>query len=185
MIRDVLGNRLKAFLILLGLGLLLVALFFFGMVLTVIRDRVMDTPIGEWGYRYVQIAATMLVNGLVFATLYKVLPRPSVHWLHALGGGAFVTLVWELGRLVLAYIIVRSNYGAYGVIGAFMAMMVWVYYASTLLFLGRKWCKCLDTSAMECLATHRPVKPRRIHPHRKRDLTHPSFRCTRHIRHVR
>jgi membrane protein len=143
-VRDVLGNRLKAFLLLLGLGLLLLGLFFFGMVLSFIRDQTHELPLGDLGYRYAQIVGTMFVNAIVFATLYKVLPRPVVAWRHAMGGGVFVSIVWELGRQVLAYLIVRSNYGAYGVVGAFMAMMVWVYYASILLFLGAQMVQVLD-----------------------------------------
>ncbi len=142
-IREVLGNRLKAFLILLALGLLLIALFFSNMALAVVHQRAMESELGAWGWRKLQWPLTISINTLVFACLYKTLPRPSVFWLHALGGGVFVAVVWELGRQVLAYAIVQSNYGAYGVVGAFMAMMVWVYYASILLFLGAQMVQVL------------------------------------------
>lgn len=142
-VRDLLTNRLKAFLVLLGLGLLLVCLFFANMVLNIVRERMVETPLSNWGFSYLQVAGTMVVDALVFATLYKVLPRCSVRWGHALVGGAFVSAVWEGGRQLLALFIVHSNYGAYGVIGAFLAVMVWVYYASILLFLGAQMVQVL------------------------------------------
>ncbi len=133
---DVLTNRLKAFLVLLALGLLIVILFFAGIVFTVVRDWASHHHMNISGWDELQTPITIAINALVFASLYKILPRPSVRWPHALVGGAFVALVWEVGRRMLAYVIGRANYSTYGVIGAFLAMMVWVYYASTLLFLG-------------------------------------------------
>lgn len=140
---NLLTNRLKAFLLLLGLGILVVMLFFANMALTIARDHTVETAWSTWGFRWLQILGTMAINALVFAALYKVLPEAKVHWRHALAGGSCVALVWEVGRQVLAFIIVRSNYGAYGVIGAFLAVMVWVYYASILLFLGAQMVQVL------------------------------------------
>lgn len=142
-ILDLLTNRLKALLVLVGLGIVLVLLFFANMALSVARQHMVETPLSNWGFGWLQFLAMMLINALVFATLYKVLPHAAVRWRDALAGGVFVSIVWEIGRQVLAYFIVRSNYGAYGVIGAFLAVMVWVYYASILLFLGAQMVQVL------------------------------------------
>jgi membrane protein len=40
--------------------------------------------------------------------------------------------------------VIAAKYSsAYGVLGSFIAMMVWVYYASTVLFLGAEFVKVL------------------------------------------
>jgi membrane protein len=140
---DVLTNRLKGFLVLLGLGLLVVMLFFVGIALSIVRAWATAHRLWLEEWDSLQTPATALINALVFSTLYKVLPRPKVRWTHALAGGVFAASIWEIGRLLLGYVVTKANYSTYGVIGAFLAMMVWVYYASSLLFLGAQFVQVL------------------------------------------
>ncbi|HWC88066.1 MAG TPA: hypothetical protein VG433_00360, partial [Pirellulales bacterium] len=44
-------------------------------------------------------------------------------------------------RQVLAVMVIGGRYSAYGVVGTFIAMMVWVYYAAAVLFLGAEFVK--------------------------------------------
>ena len=45
-------------------------------------------------------------------------------------------LAWWLGQLGLQWVLVGDHYSAYGVVGAFMGILVWLYYSSAALFLG-------------------------------------------------
>jgi membrane protein len=48
-------------------------------------------------------------------------------------------VVWEIGRMILAAFLIGNKYSAYGVVGSFIAVMLWIYYASTVVFLGAEY----------------------------------------------
>ena len=92
----------------------------------------------------IEFVAGIAFHTTVFTILYKTLPKAEVMWRHAFTGGLWVATVWEIGRLAMAYIIAGRNYTPYGVVGSFIAIMVWVYYASSLLFLGAQFVEVLE-----------------------------------------
>lgn len=83
-----------------------------------------------------QVATGVVLNVLLFMLLFKTVPKVRIAWLHALCGGIFVACTWEAGRQVLSHFVVNRGVTAYGVVGSFIAMMIWVYYASSLVLLG-------------------------------------------------
>ena len=40
---------------------------------------------------------------------------------------------------MLAAFVIGNKYSAYGVVGSFIAIMLWVYYGSTVLFFGAEY----------------------------------------------
>jgi membrane protein len=140
---QVLIYRLKAFVMLLALGVLVLASFLVGMGLSAVASSVPDSAWAETGWRWAQHGAIVLVNTLVFTLVFKAIPRTRIWWRHALPGGLLVAIIWEIGRQVLALFVIGTRYSAYGLIGTFIAIMVWVYYASMALFLGGEFVKTL------------------------------------------
>jgi len=135
-LRNALWHRLRAFLILFGLGILIFAAFLAGVFLVGFRAWATHLPSGLLGWQVLQWLVSAVFNALVFSLLYKTIPKAPVAWYQALVGGTLVALAWQLGSQVLAYIVVARDYTAYGVVGSFIALMVWVYCASSLIFLG-------------------------------------------------
>ncbi len=143
-IRRVIGGRLKAFLILCALGLVMVGALVLGIWLSALH---------RWADRYQELGTAwesfeflvgVAFHTIVFTLLYKLLPKSKVRWANALVGGLWVAAIWEVGRLTMAYILVGRNYTPYGVVGSFIAIMVWVYYASSLTFLGAQFVEVLE-----------------------------------------
>ena len=58
-------------------------------------------------------------------------------------GGLFVSLVWLLGQRLLVRFLIGPGYTAYGIVGSFIAVMIWVYYVSVILFLGAELVEAL------------------------------------------
>ena len=82
-------------------------------------------------------AASLLVYVVGFALMFRFLPDRRVRWRLALLGGALTALLFMLGRAVIAWYLERAPSGAaYGTMGALMLTMLWVYYASMILFAG-------------------------------------------------
>lgn len=137
-IRNALWNRLKAFLTLLGLGVVVIVAFVADVTLTAFRN---------WGesehfywtsslFPWLHVVMSLLLNALVFSIVFKMIPRVSVRWRDAGIGGAVVAVVWQIGSQIMSHFLVGGRYTAYGVVGSFIIMMLWVYCASILLFLG-------------------------------------------------
>ena len=135
-LRLILFQRLAGFLMLLALGGLIVAAFAGGLVISAVGAYADQLPLGRPGWRLAQALLSIGVDTLIFAVIYKVLPKPHVCWQDALAGALFSAFVWEIGRLVLAAVLAGQTFSAYGVVGAFIALMAWIYYACTIFFIG-------------------------------------------------
>lgn len=156
-IRAALVDRLVAFLMLLGIGLLLLAVFVANLVLSGVQRYVEVLPGGHTLWNLSQTGFTLLLYTLLFALIYRVIPRPRVHWIDALHGGFWVALVWQLGQRLLAQFVIGEKYSAYGVVGSFIAIMLWTYYASAVIFLGAEFVQALCAARKE--RSGQPAKP--------------------------
>jgi membrane protein len=118
-----------------GVFLLLVSLIV-NAVLTFVGHWLELLPAGNTLWWFVNSAFNLVALTLIFALLLKYLPQTNVAW-HDVWLGAFVTAVlWSLLQFGIAYYIAFSSYSKYGPVGAIMALVVWVYLSSQVLFFG-------------------------------------------------
>jgi membrane protein len=144
-VRTVLYDRLWAFLMLMAVGALLLGLFIANVILTGVRPRIEHAlPVGVAIGGWAQFLFTTTTNALLFAVIYKVLPKVAIPWRDALSGGLLVSLVWILGQRLLVTFLIGSSYTAYGIVGSFIAVMIWLYYVSAILFLGAEFVEALS-----------------------------------------
>jgi len=138
-IKRALRQRLVAFLMLAGLGLLMVAVFAAGMVTSMVRPIAGRFPGGGIAWSLVQISLSMALNWGLFTVIYKALPKVKVRWSEAARGGLVAAVLWEAARQLLALLLAGSRYSAYGVIGSLIILMLWIYVAVSVLFLGAEY----------------------------------------------
>lgn len=148
-IRGILLDRFRAFLMLLGLGLGVIAAFVLSMALSAFTKFTSPwLPIPPALWNAATLAVAVGLNWLLFTAVYKVLPKARVRWSEAARGGLLASVIWEIGRRVLAALVIGSNYTVYGVVGAFIAVLLWVYYALATLFFGAEYvqviCRACD-----------------------------------------
>jgi len=140
-VRRVVFHRGMAFVMLLGLGVILIAVQVAGVALAAaaeFSDSVLPGANRVWNYG--QMAFPFVVNTAIFTLVYRFLPKTRVAWKEAAQGGLFAGIAWEIGRQVLTHFLVGTKYSsAYGVVGSFIAVMLWIYYAVTILFLGAEY----------------------------------------------
>jgi membrane protein len=134
--RNVLFTRLRAFLMLLGVGVIVLATFGANMALSWMSRYTDQLPMGAFVLHLMQLGLSAFLNGLMFTLIYRVIPKRHVPWKQAIGGGLVAGIAWEIGRQLLAFLIVGKSYTAYGVIGSFIVLMLWFYYASVVLLFG-------------------------------------------------
>ena len=154
-IRNMLIDRLRAFLMLSSLGGALVVVFIANLALTSIRAYTVDLlPYANTLYSLLQFLVSVVLNSLVLGAIYKWLPKAPVRWREALQGGLLVALCWEAGRWALASFVIGTRLSsAYGNIGAFIALLLWVYYAAPVIFFGAEYvqtiCRRCEPSSHE------------------------------------
>ncbi|MBN2579705.1 MAG: YihY/virulence factor BrkB family protein [Pirellulales bacterium] len=135
--------RLRAFLMLLGTGVLVLTALGAGVAASTLRALTADLPGGRGIWILAQIALSLALFGLSFTFIYKVLPKVSVRWSEAARGGLLAALLWEVTRQLLTLFLVGEKYTAYGIIGSLIALMLWIYVASSVLFLGAEYVRVL------------------------------------------
>lgn len=140
-IRFVLFGRFRAFLMLVGLGLILCAILVTSIVLSAIDSTVTNRVYaGQLIWEWLQPLVSISINAAVFTCIYKWIPRAPVAWRDAWAGGVVSSIVWEIGRQVLATFLIANKYtSAYGVVGSFIAIMLWIYYAFSVIFFGAEY----------------------------------------------
>ena len=87
-LKQILWIRLKAFLMLLGVGGLVLAGFLAGLLLSgasTMSDNLLGLPTRFWDF--VQFTITLAFNGGMFTLIYRVLPKVPVRWSDAARGG--------------------------------------------------------------------------------------------------
>lgn len=147
----VLLHRLKAFVMLFALGAMLVVTFLAMFVLDGIRGHVQNWPIPPVAWEWLQLGVGWFVNAVFFTLAYKLLAKGPAKWEVAALGGALAAFAWELGRMLLAQFLVGSKYNPYGIVGALIAVMLWFYYASTILLFGAELVQVVTRRRQEAL----------------------------------
>src|SRR3546814_1129914 len=74
---------------------------------------------------------------IAFAFLYHYLPDRRVRWRQALLGGLITAGLFVLGRWAIGLYLSEAAPGsAYGSMGALVLLLVWMYYAAAVFFIG-------------------------------------------------
>ncbi|XZE21460.1 YihY/virulence factor BrkB family protein [Pirellulaceae bacterium SH449] len=142
----VLRYRFSAFLMLLGVGGVVLGLFAGSTMITQLRS-VTDSSMPSLAHAFgiFDFLFEFLSNSLLFAIVYRWVPRKKVVWSDAFRGGLLAASIWEMGRVVLGVFLIGMRYTtAYGAIGSFIAILLWCYYGICILFFGAEYVQVLE-----------------------------------------
>ena len=104
----------------LGFGALLLLAFVSAIAVSVFQAFSNIVPDMLFTAHFFQLMATVSMNALIFALIYKTQPRVTVPWRDVWAGAVLASLGWEVGRQLLALFWFGSKYTAYGVVGCFL-----------------------------------------------------------------
>jgi membrane protein len=89
----------------------------------------------------------------LFALIYKVLPDAKVEWRSVWVGAGLTALLFELGKFGLSYYLGReSTASSFGAAGSIVLLLLWVYYASCILFFGAEFTQVYARAAGHAIA---------------------------------
>jgi membrane protein len=143
-------QRLKALGMLVGAGGFIILVMISSVVLSaslqVVEVNEQVKPWLEWlASAWINVA----LNVLAFTVIYRMLPKPYIRWREAFQGAIVTAILWEAGRQALAAYLLRLNYpSAYGVIGSFLAVMLWAYYGALVILFGAEYVRVLREQRM-------------------------------------
>lgn len=91
-----------------------------------------------WVAQIVNIVVSLIVFTLVFALMFRLVPDARIAWADVWFGGFLSALMFVLGKWLLGLYLGRGSYqNSYGAaVGSFVALLVWVYYTSIIVFIG-------------------------------------------------
>lgn len=147
-----------AFIVLISLTLN-AALQFFGNQLELYID--------EYSVIFVWIGSILiplLINFIVFAMIFKVLPDVKIRWRNTWIAAGVTTLLFEVGKNLIAYYVGQTDVGGvYGAAGSIIVVMVWVFYATLIVLYGAVITKMVMKYQKDDIeSTHFAVKKKTI-----------------------
>jgi membrane protein len=93
-------------------------------------------------FMFINLAIVFSVITLLFATIFKVLPDGRIAWKDAFIGAGVTSILFMVGKFLIGYYLGQSKITTtFGAAGSVVIILLWVYYSSTILFLGAEFTK--------------------------------------------
>jgi membrane protein len=138
---SLLRERLLSFGIILGLAFLLMVSLVFGAILSALGNW--WAPLfGQWDIilQVVNLVVGFTLSTTVFAMIYKLMPRASVHWRDVWVGALVTSTLFTIGKLLISFYIGQSGIASsFGAAGSIAVILVWVYYSAQIFFIGAEF----------------------------------------------
>lgn len=135
---DVAEHNLKSFSMVIVLGGLLIASLGFSAAVTFAADNLSPAvTITSSTLRAMDYVGSTLLVTLLFAAVYRFLPRTRISWKDVWIGSLMTSGLFTIGRWLLGLYFANASPGsAFGAAGSLVVFLVWVDYSSQLLLFG-------------------------------------------------
>ncbi len=134
--------RLAAFSMVLGLGFVLLVSLAVNAVAVAVSNSIGNyfSLIGEITLTVLTAVISIAMTGGIFALIFKNLPDAKLRWREVLWGSLFTAVLFSIGRFGIGYYIGNSTItSGFGAAGSLVALLVWTYYSSQIVFLGAEF----------------------------------------------
>ena len=130
--------RFLSFLALLGLGFILLVSLIISAGLDAVGKWMSGiVPAHIFIWKTIDFATSLGIITLLFAMIFKMLPDVRIAWRDVWVGSLITALLFTVGKFLLGAYLGRSSLSsAYGALGSFVVVLLWVYYSAQILLLG-------------------------------------------------
>jgi membrane protein len=136
-----LRTRLLSFGLVLSLGFLLVVSLAVSAVLA---------AFGKWWGGWFQgwdvlleilnVAVSFGIFTLLFAMIYKIMPRAMIPWRDVWTGAGVTALLFTIGKMLIGLYLGKSSLASgFGAAGSLVMLLAWVYYSAQIFLLGAEY----------------------------------------------
>jgi membrane protein len=134
-------GRLLSFGMILGIGFLLIVSLAFSAALSALskwwdpesQSWLTFTGLSELGLSFVLVT-------VVFAMIYKTMPRATIAWRDVWVGAAVTSLLFIAGKSLIGLYIGRSGVtSVFGAAASLIVVLLWVYYSAQIFLFGAEF----------------------------------------------
>jgi membrane protein len=151
-------KRLTSLTIVLAVGFVMLVSLSLSVGLRVALHSVQGwLPWYDAAFSILDLALSILVASLLFATIFRVLPDVKLSWRDVALGSALTAILFTIGRSLIAlYLSYTATASTYGAAGSLVLLLLWVNYSSLILLYGAAFTKA------HLLARGLQVRPRSV-----------------------
>lgn len=150
-------TRLLSLAVVLAIGFVLLVSMLLGVAVRALVQFAQDwLPVPGALMIAIDWGVSVLVVGLLFATIFKVLPDVVLRWGDVLLGAFVTALLFAVGRAAIGfYLSTTAMASTYGAAGSLVLLLLWVNYSSLIVLLGAAFTRA------HVEARGRPIRPRK------------------------
>jgi membrane protein len=127
-----LRTRVLSFGMILGIAFLLMVSLLVSALVAALGDW--------WGLHVLDLGLSFVLTTVLFAMIYKVIPRVPIAWRDVWVGAAVTAALFAIGKWLIGLYIGRSSVAsAFGAAGSLVILMLWVYYSAQIFLLGAEF----------------------------------------------
>ena len=94
----------------------------------------------------VNLALTFIIITVLFGAIFKVLPDGKLRMKDAVIGAGFTSILFMIGKFLIGFYLGRTNtMSIYGSASSIVALLLWVYYCSIILYFGAEFTRAYAT----------------------------------------
>jgi membrane protein len=134
-------SRLLSFGMIMGLGFLLMVSLVLSAALAAL-EKWWAPWFGGWALlaQVVNLIVSFGLITVIFAMIYKVMPRAHVQWRDVWVGAGVTSLLFAVGKYLIGLYIGRSSVtSGFGAAGSLAVLLVWVYYSAQIFLMGAEF----------------------------------------------
>jgi membrane protein len=99
-------------------------------------------PGGGALWQMINLVVALAITAGLFALIFKAVPRVDVRWRDVWVGALVTAILFNAGKFLLGLYIGKSTITSpFGAAGSLVALVIWVYYSSQIVFLGAEFTK--------------------------------------------
>jgi membrane protein len=141
-------TRLLSFGMILAVAFLLMVSLVVSAALAHFR-RSMGPSAAHWALtaQFIEFGLSFLLITVMFALIYKIVPQCRVHWSDVGIGAATTSMLFSVGKLLIGiYLGTSTTVSAFGQLGSFAVLLLWVYYSAQVFLLGAEFTSIYSSS---------------------------------------
>jgi membrane protein len=88
----------------------------------------------------IDFSISFVISTVLFAMIYKLMPRAKIAWRDVWIGAAATALLFEIGKLLIGLYLGKASVASgFGAAGSLVVLLVWVYFAAQIFLLGAEF----------------------------------------------
>lgn len=92
---------------------------------------------GEWLWHALGLLVSMFALTVIFAAVFRYLPRARVTWRDVVLGAAVTAFLFVIGKFALGFYLGKAAVGsAFGAAGSIVVVLLWSYWSAQIFFFG-------------------------------------------------